>query len=119
GSMSAAIIPRVGRGLARGQFAFRPGPKAIELRPATPNSELRDLKPRVLGQYEGEGLHLMFSPDGRRLFAMNRKLEAVNAAPPVGPGPVPPPSATRPTDRVQLTAYEVESGKKVAEFDTP
>lgn len=106
--LSAAISPD-GRWLATGRQSTDGKERPIELCEFRPNVPLADLTPKVLGRQIGHCLYLLFSADGKRLFALCR---AQDPSVP-GPGAVVP---GKWAERARIVVYELPDGKELNSF---
>ncbi len=126
GDVYGAAISPDGRWLATGGLSLDGGDQPIRLWEVQPNSQLASLKSRELGRQSGHGMFVLFSADSKRVFALSRGQEpskpgAPLAAPPPGlvapaAGPLVPGKLA---DRAKLVVYDVETGKRLNEFDVP
>ena len=117
GDLHSVAISPDGRWLATGRFSHDGSAQPIELWEVTANTSLAKLKRRELGRQTGDGQFVVFSADGKKLFALSRKQKPSRPGAGGAPGVPVPFEEGKIAGRAQLVVYETATGKRLSEFD--
>ncbi|MFL5339861.1 MAG: PQQ-binding-like beta-propeller repeat protein, partial [Gemmataceae bacterium] len=116
---AVAISPDGSRLVTGRSSPFDASAQPIEVWDAKPNADLKTLQPRELGRVPGNGLHLLFSADGKRIFVVSRQQDPPRGPAPGAIGPVQPATPGEQANRSRLTVYEIDTGKTLGDFTIP